>query len=117
MKAENAHALIEVKQTFGNIVQCEELFMPAVDVIHREVGPLQLIIESLPQTRADVQQGQEPRRIKAAAVAESGADQVVIVGRDGLEDIEQMDGIVDLHVGAANQAGGIEQVGVTDMCQ
>ena len=60
MKAENAHALIEVKQTFGNIVQCEELFMPAVDVIHREVGPLQLIIESLPQTRAMCSKARNP---------------------------------------------------------
>ena len=117
MKAKTVYALIEVNETFGNVVQCEELLMPAVYVIHREVGPLQLIIEGLPQTRADVQQGQEPRRIKPAAVAKSSANQVVIVGRDGLEDTEQSDGIIDLHVRAANEAGGIKQVGFTDMCQ
>src|SRR6202040_52372 len=49
----------------------------------------ELVVKSLAETWADVEKRKESRGIETAAMAESAADDVVVVGRDGLENVQK----------------------------
>ena len=114
MEAEGLHALVEIEHLFGEIVQREELGVAAVEIVGSKAGLLQLLKQRFAEARADVQQGNEAGRVEAAAVPQAGADDVVVVGRDGFKDVEQVDGIVEQAVGAAQEARGIVEIAAFD---
>ena len=57
------------------------------------------------------------RGIEAATVAQSRADDVVVVGSDGLQDVQHGDWVLQLHIGAPDQASGIQEVAFRDQAQ
>src|SRR5713226_312558 len=61
-------------------------------------------MKSVAEARADVEQRKESGRIEAAAVPEPGANQVVVVGSDGLQNVQQPDGRFEQRDGASHQA-------------
>src|SRR6266852_7245256 len=61
-------------------------------------------MKSVAEARADVEQRKESGRIEAAAVPSSGANQVVVVGSDGLQDVQQPNGRFEQRDGATHQA-------------
>src|ERR1019366_4352971 len=104
VEAEQLHALVEIDQPLGDIVQAEEFFVAAIKVIHGDASSVELVVKRVAESRADVQQRQKSRRVEPAAVTESRADDVIVVGRDRLKNMEQPDGRLDQLVGAPDQA-------------
>src|SRR2546423_3927082 len=110
METEQLHALIEVEQSLGHVVQAEELFVVAIDVIDSDSGARNLLVESLAQARTDVQQRQKSRRVESAAVSQAGANQVVVVRSDCLKNVQQSDWLLNHLVGATDQPGRIRKI-------
>src|SRR6266576_5124511 len=80
MKTKQLHALVEIEQPFGDIVQAEKFFVTPIDVIHSESGLLDLLIECLTESRTGVQQRQESWRVEPAAMPKPGANQMAVRG-------------------------------------
>ena len=97
VETEELHAFVEVEQALGNIVQAEKFLVAAIEVADGEAGALQLIVKSMAEARADVQQREETGRIEAAAMPKAGANDVIVVGRDRLQNVQQSD-----RVGSSN---------------
>ena len=112
VETEQLHAFVEVEQALGDFVQAKELLVTPVEVADGEAGAAELLVKSVAEARTDVEQRKESRRIKAAAVSEAGANEVVVVGSYGLQDVQQADGRIEQLHGAPNQAGGVAVIGV-----
>ena len=91
-------------------MQSEEFGVAAVEIVEGKLRPMHLLVEHLSQARAGVQERKKPRRIEPAAVSQSSSDQVVVVRRDRLQDVQQRDGIFQHLVGAAKQAPSIGEI-------
>ena len=85
VKAEQVNAFVKIQQTLGDVVQPEKFRMAAIEFVHGEVELAQLGVEGFAEAGTDVQQSEEAGRVEAAAVSQAGANQVVVVGRDGLQ--------------------------------
>ena len=107
VETEQLHALVEIDEALGNVVQAKEFFVTAIEVVERDSCALELVVKTLAETWADVEKRKESRGIETAAVAESAADDVVVVGRDGLENVQKADGRLDELVGAADEARAV----------
>ena len=92
VEAEQLHAFVEIEQALGDIVQAEELFVTAVKFANGKAGAAELLVKSVAEARANVEQRKESGRVEAAAVPKAGANQVVVVGGDGLQNVQQADG-------------------------
>ncbi len=114
VEAEELHAFVEVEQALGNIVQAEEFFVPAVEIADGDAGAAELLVKSVAEARADVEQREESGRIEAAAVAEAGADDVIVAGSNRLQDVQQADGRFEQLEGAADQARAVAVVGMLE---
>jgi hypothetical protein len=68
----------------------------------------------LAEARTDVQQRKESGRIKATAVSQAGANDVVVVGSYGLQDVEQADGRFKQRNGAPDQARAVAIIGAIE---
>ena len=112
VEAEQLHAFVEVEQPLRDIVQPKELFVTAVEIVERHAGVAQLLMKGFAQTRADVQQRQKSRRIESAAVAKSGANQVIVVRSNRLENVQQPDRRLEHLDRAANQPRGVAEIAV-----
>src|SRR5258706_4819795 len=115
METEQLHALVEVQQTFGNVVQAEKFFVATIDVIDCNSSALYLIVKGLTQRRTDVQQRQKSRRVQPTAVSQARANQVVVVRGDCLEHVQQRDRLLDHLVGASNQPRRVEKISLLDI--
>src|SRR5208282_765195 len=112
VETEKLHAFVEIEQALGNVVQTEEFFVTAIEVADSDAGAAKLLVKSVAETRTDVEQRKKSRRIKPAAVPEAGANEVIVAGRNGLQDVKQADGRLNHLDGAADQARGVAVVGV-----
>ena len=92
VEAEKLHAFVEVEQALGDIVQAEEFFVTAVEFADGKPGAAKLFVKSVAEARADVEQRKESGRVEAAAVPQAGANQVIVVGSNGLQNVQQADG-------------------------
>jgi hypothetical protein len=110
VEAKEVDAFVKIQQALGYVVQAKKFGVAAVQVIDREVKFVQLRLESFAQAGADVEQGEKAWGVEAAAVSEAGANQVVVVGRDGLELVQHRDGIFQYVIAAAQELGGVEEV-------
>src|ERR1700694_292858 len=111
VEAEQLHAFVEVEHALGNIVQAKEFFVTSVEVAGAEAGAGELFVKSVAEARADVEQRKESRRVEAAAVSEAGANEVIVVGSNRLQNVQQADGRFQQRNGATDQAGGVAMVG------
>src|SRR5689334_8487475 len=91
-------------------MQAEEFRVASIHIVNRQAGLVYLFVKRLTETRADVQKGEKSGRIKAAAMAESGTNHVIVVGGDGLEDMQHRDRIFEHLIRASDQARGISEV-------
>src|SRR5205807_3070031 len=66
---EELHALVEVDQLFGDVMQREKFRMLSIHFFQSDAGLLQLREESVAQAWRDVQQRKEAGGIQSAAVA------------------------------------------------
>src|ERR1035441_5522601 len=112
VEAEQLHAFVEIQQAFGGIVQAEELFVTAIEFANGEAGAAELLVKGVTEARANVEQRKESGRVEAAAVSKSGANHVVIVRSNGLQDMQQPDGRLEQRDGAADEARGVAIVGM-----
>src|SRR3954463_4756409 len=115
METEDLHTLVEVEQAFSEIVQAEELFVSAINFVNGDAALFHLVIESLAQAWADVEKRKKTRGIKAAAVSEAGADQMIIVRRNCLEYMQHCDRLLEHQVRAPDQAGRVEKISLFDV--
>ena len=107
MKTEQVDALVKIEQAFGDIVQSKELFMPAVEIIDAESGLQQLSVKGIAQTGPNVEERQKARGIQTAAMPKSRANQMIVVWRDRLQNMQHGDRIIEHLIGAANQSRGV----------
>src|SRR5208283_4986912 len=114
VEAEQLHAFVEVEQALGNIVQAEEFFVTAVEIADGDASSAELPVKSVAKPRANVQQREESGRIEAAAVAETGANDVIVAGSNRLQDVQQADGRFEQLEGAPNQPRAVAEVGVLE---
>src|SRR6266853_1949296 len=114
VEAEQLHAFVEVEHALGNIVQAKEFFVTAVEFAGGEAGTAELLVKRVAEARADVEQREESRRVEAAAVSEAGANQVVVVGSNSLQNVQQADGRIEQRNGATDQAPGVAIVGALE---
>src|ERR1051326_8612714 len=112
MEAEQVYALVEVEEALGGVMQAKKLLMTAIDVVDGEASFAKLRVEGLAEARANVQQAEEAGGIESAAVTEAGANQMIVVGRDGLEHVQHGNRVLEHLVGAADQGAGIGVVAV-----
>jgi hypothetical protein len=110
VEAEEVDAFVEIEETLGYVVETEEFGVATVQIVHAEVELIQLRLEGFTQAGANVQQREETWGVEAAAVSQAGANQVVVVGRDGLELVQHGDGIFQHVIAAAQELGGVEEV-------
>jgi hypothetical protein len=115
VETEQLHALVEIDEAFGDVVKAKEFFVTAIEVVERDSCALELVVKTLAETRADVEKRKESRGIETAAVAESAADDVVVVGRDGLENVQKADARLNELVGAADEARAVGEIGAFKM--
>src|ERR1700720_4695933 len=115
VETEQLHALVEIDEALGDVVQAKEFFVTAIEVIERDSCALELVVKSLDETWADVEKRKESRGIETAAMAESAADDVVVVGRDGLENVQKADARLNELVGAADEARAVSEIGALEM--
>ena len=71
---------------------------------------MQLMIERQSQARSDVQQRQKAWRIEATAVAQSAADDLIVIRSNGFEYVQETDWGLQLGVGTADEARGVEKI-------
>src|ERR1700676_2384168 len=114
VETEQLHAFVEVEHALGNIVQGKKFFVTSVEVAGAEVGAGELFVKSVAEARADVEQRKESRRVEAAAVPEAGANQVIVIGSNGLQNVQQADGRIEQRNGATDQASGVAVVGARE---
>jgi hypothetical protein len=107
METEELHAFVEVEQALGDIVQAEEFLLAAIKFAGGEAGAAELLVKAVAEARADVEQRKKSGRVEAAAVPEAGANQVVVVGSNGLQDVQQADGRFEQLDGSTDQACGV----------
>src|ERR1035438_4005467 len=115
VEAEQLHALVEIDQPLGDIVQTEEFFVAAIKVVRGDAGGVELVMKRVAKSRANMEQRQKSRRVEPAAVTESRADDVIVVGRDRLKNMEQPDGRLDQLVGAPDQARRVPVVAALEI--
>src|ERR1700730_717684 len=111
VKAEQLHPFVEVEQALSDIVQAKEFFVAAVEIAGGEAGTAELLVKSVAEARTDVEQRKESGRVEAAAVPEAGANEVIVVGSNRLQNVQQADGRFEQRDGATDQAGGVAMVG------
>src|SRR5277367_4043784 len=99
MEAEDLHAFVKVDQSFGHIVQAKEFFMTAIKIVRGQAGAMQLLIECVPETRANVEQREKARRVESAAMSKPRADEVIVMGRDRFQNVKQADGRLNHLIG------------------
>src|SRR6202140_3606609 len=63
-----------------------------------------------------MEKGEETGRIQAAAVAKARTDEMIVVRRDRLQNVQHGDWIIEHLIGATNQPGGIQKVTLFDKC-
>ena len=107
VEAEQLHAFVKVEQAFGDIVQAEEFFVTAIKLAHTNPRTAKLLVKSVAKARADMQQRKESGRIQSAAMPEAAANQMVVVGGDGLQNVQQSDRRLKQRNGATDQACAI----------
>src|SRR5215472_10617112 len=107
VKAEGLHAFVEIEHALGDIVKPEEFVVTPVDVHEAGSALLQLILERVADARRDVQQGEKSGRVQPASMPQPGADDVVVVGRDGFENVQHRNRIFQHGVGAPHEPAGI----------
>src|SRR5882724_5401499 len=110
MKAEQVDALVEIEQPLGDVMQAKEFLVTAIQIVHADPRLAQLGVKSLAQPRTDVEQGQETRRIQAAAVSQAGANQMVVIRRDRLQFVQHGDRILQHVISTAQKLGGVEEI-------
>src|SRR5581483_8622915 len=115
VEAEDLDTLIEIEHALGDVVQAKIFPVLAIEFIHAEVGMLELLVEGDPDARRDVQQGEEARRVQAAAMSQAGADHVIVVRSNGFEHVQERDRIINHCVGAAHQAGSVRVIAFLDV--
>src|ERR1700686_2810513 len=114
VETEQLHAFVKVEHALGNIVQAEEFFVTPVEFAGGEAGTAELLVKRVAEARADVEQRKESRRVEAAAVSEASANQVIVVGSNSLQNVQQTDGRIEQRNGATDQAGSVAKVGVLE---
>src|SRR5438270_8693003 len=115
MQAEQMDTFIEVHQPFGNVVKPKELLVAPVDIVDADILRMQLLVESLTQPGTNVEKSKETGRIQAAAMPEAGANDVVVIRRDGLQHVQHGDGELKHLVGATHKARSIAKVSLRNM--
>src|SRR5215469_4000793 len=107
VEAKGLHALVEIEHALGDIMQAKEFVVSPVNVHEAGSALLQLILECVADARRDVQKGEKSRRVQPASVPQPGADDVVVVGRDGFENVQHRNRIFQHGVGAPHKPAGI----------
>ena len=98
-------------------MQAEEFFVTPIEFADGDASAAKLLVKGLPEARADVQQREESGRIETAAVPESGANQVIIAGRNRFQNVEQADGRFEQLNGAPNQACAVSVIAALERFQ
>src|ERR1700726_229400 len=114
VETEQLHAFVEVEHALGNIVQAKKFFVTSVEVAGGESGIAELLVKGMAEARANVEQRKESRRVEAAAVSEAGANQVIVVGSNSLQNVQQADGRIEQRNGATDQAGSVAKIGALE---
>src|SRR5262249_57363260 len=99
MEAEELDALIEIEHAFRYVMQAKVLFMPAIDVVRGQPLGGQLLLERFADPGCDMEQGKKSGRVQAAAMSQAGADDVIVVGSDGFQHVEQRDRVLQHAIG------------------
>src|SRR5208282_472747 len=102
----------EVEQALGDIVQAEEFLVTAIKLADGKPRAAELLVKGVAEARANMQQRKESGRVQAAAVPEAGANEVVVAGRNGLQNVQQANGRFEQRDGATDQARAVAVVGV-----
>src|SRR5437899_4252184 len=110
IKSKQVHTLVKIKQPLGDIMQSEELSVATIQFVQAEPGTMQLVVKRLPQPRTNMQERKEARRIQPAAMPETSADHVVVVRRNGFQDVQQRDGKFQHLIGAAQQPCSVREI-------
>src|ERR1700756_5673112 len=94
METEQVHPLIKIKHAFGDVVEAEELRMTAIEINYGQAGFLQLKIKCLAQAGPDMQQGKKSGRVQTTAMSKPCADDVIVVGCNGLQHVQHRDRVL-----------------------
>src|SRR4051812_10258476 len=114
VQAEELQALVKIEHLFGYLMQLEVLAGIAINIEHSHAGLLQESFEGLPHGLGDMEQSEESGRIEAAAVTQNCANDVVVLGRDLFEDVQQRDRRLEDLVRAAHQACCLAELAFAD---
>src|ERR1700733_494348 len=115
MEAEDLHALVEIDQALGHIMQAEKFFVATIQILGSQACALQLQIERGPEPWPDVQQREKSGRVEPTAMAKPRPDDVIVVRRNGFENVQEADCRLNQLIGAANQARRIAIVAALKM--
>src|SRR5947207_6146719 len=107
MKAKQVHPLIKIEQALGHVMQCKEVRMTPIKFVHAQICSFQLMMKCLPQARTNMEQRKETWRIQAAAMSKPGTDQVVVVRRDRLQNMQQGNREFQHVIATPQQLGGV----------
>jgi hypothetical protein len=117
MKTEYVHAFVEIQHPFGHVVETEEFRVTTINVIDCQVALLQLLIKGLAETRPNMQQSEKSRRVQATAMPQSPANDVVVVGSNGFQNVEHGDGVLQFRVGTTDEPRRVQKVPLNDALQ
>src|ERR1700691_5228705 len=115
MEAKKVYAFVEIKKTFRYIVETEVFIMPPVKIIYAEVRLAQLGMEHLTEPRTNAQPPENTPRLPPPSVAQSSANNVVVIRRNCFEHMQHGNRIIQHVVGAANQTRSIRKVAFFDV--
>src|SRR4051812_45743209 len=114
VQPEELQALVKIEHLFGDLMQLKVLAGMTVNIQDSHAGLLKEALECLPHRFGDMEQAEESGRIEAAAVAEDGANNVVVLGSDLLQDVQQRNGRLEYFVRAAHQACCLAELAFAD---
>src|SRR5437016_3937784 len=95
-------------------MQRQEFCAAPVHFFHGDLCLIELIKEGLTKSRSKVQQGEKPGRVESAAVTESGTDDVIFVGREGLEYVQEIDRTVEHSKCSIHQLHSARMISLVD---
>lgn len=107
VEAESLQTLIKVKHALRHLVQAKKLFVPAIDIIQSQALARELLLKRIADSWRDMQQGKKSGRVQAAPVPQAGPNDVIIIRRDGFQNMEQGDGVLQHGIGPAHEPGRV----------
>ena len=111
---EKLDAFVILDELFSDIVQLEKFNVASVEFLQRESGFFHLFEENVTQPGRDVQQRQEAGRIESAAMAQAGADHVILIRRNRLQQCQHAQRMIEYLVCPAQQACSVAVIAVLD---